>query len=190
MCPPVVVVALAAAAAAAGSQVVSAISAKQQGNYEQAAYQQRAAQEGNAAQVDQQQAERQQLLQGRHIAAVQGQQMLAASANGVSANFGTAAQDVSDTATLGNEDMNQLYQQAYQTRVGHDIAISNDLASGNAAKSRGDAAFASGMLGAVSSALGGAKQYAQINSPDGGLGNATGGNKTTSMSDSKSTWGV
>jgi hypothetical protein len=157
MCGPAAVIGLGVASAGLGMfaniQRANAQAQAAQGNINL---------ERDAAQQDQQNAAQAALARYRQIAQVQGMQRAAAAANGVSVDYGTAADQVGDTAMLGNEDVANLYRQAAATQRGHDVAIANYEGQISAAKSAKTMAIAQGMLGMGSSVLGGVTQYTNL----------------------------
>jgi hypothetical protein len=95
MCAPVLPL-IAAGVAAVGSGI-KAISAAGQARAAAQVADANAVAERNAAQQDQENTRQATLKQYREIARVKGQQTVAAAANGVSTDFGTAADVVGDT---------------------------------------------------------------------------------------------
>jgi hypothetical protein len=89
--------------------------------------------ERNAAQQDQENTRQAALKQYREIARVKGQQTVAAAANGVSTDFGTAADVVSDTNMLGREDIANIYRQGDNQLKSHDVNVANYGAQASAA---------------------------------------------------------
>jgi hypothetical protein len=115
--------------------------------------------ERNAAQQDQENTRQAALKQYREIARVKGQQTVAAAANGVSTDFGTAADVVSDTNMLGREDIANIYRQGDNQLKSHDVNVANYGAQASAAGSQASNALVSGAFDMGSSILGGVTQY-------------------------------
>ncbi len=163
---------------------ISTTSAMNQARAQAAAADANAAAESNAAQIGQQNMRDAALQQYRQMAAVSGEQNVAAAANGDATGYGTAANALNDTHILGQENLARIYTQGNQNLIGSDIAVANDLAQAAAARSRGSGALVGGLFnmgtgllngslntgsssaassasaGGFASALGGASQYA------------------------------
>ncbi|PTR05687.1 hypothetical protein C8K11_12717 [Novosphingobium sp. GV055] len=157
MCAPALPI-IAAGMAVAGT-AVKTISAMQQATVQARVADANAAAERDAAQQDQQNAQQAALQRYREIARVKGQQAVAAAANGVSLDFGTAADVVSDTDMLGREDVANIYRQGSNTLRSHDINAANYGAQANAARASRTNALISGALDMGSTVLGTASQY-------------------------------
>ncbi|WP_174544818.1 hypothetical protein [Novosphingobium capsulatum] len=158
MCGPAALP-IAAAALSVGAGAMKTISAVQQANVQAKVADANANYERDAAQQDQENARQAALKQYREIARVKGQQQVAAAANGVSLDFGTAADAVSDTDLLGREDVANIYRQGDNALRGHDINIANYETQANAARSAKTNALISGAFDMGSSVLQGATQY-------------------------------
>ncbi|WP_420382033.1 hypothetical protein [Novosphingobium sp.] len=182
MCAPII-----AAGLGAVGTGISTISAMNQARAQAAAANANAAAESNAAQIGQQNMRDAALQQYRQMAAVSGEQNLTAAANGDAIGYGTAANALKDTQTLGQENLARIYAQGNQNLMGSDIAVSNDLGQAAAARNRSTAALVGGLInlgsglvsagtsgglsagfggtggglasGSMSTALGGASQY-------------------------------
>lgn len=157
MCGPVLPIA--AAALAVGGSAMKTISAVQQANTQAKVADANAAYEREAAQQDQENTRQAALKQYREIARVKGQQQVAAAANGVSLDFGTAADVVSDTDLLGREDVANIYRQGDNTLRSHDINAANYDTQANAARAAKTNAIISGVFDMGSSVLGAASQF-------------------------------
>jgi hypothetical protein len=94
----------------------------------------------------------------REIGQTKGEQVAAMAANGVDLNFGSAVDVQKDTAAVGAEDINQIYKAGNERTKGFEINAWNyrTQAAGNRAKAKG--AVMQGLMGGLSSALGGASQ--------------------------------
>ena len=104
----------------------------------------------------------------RKIAALKGQQRVAAAANGVSLDFGTAADLLADTEGLGREDIQRIYESGNQRLRGHDINASNFMGEASAQRQAGKGALIKGVLDMGSTVLGGVKQYNDLQNKRGG----------------------
>lgn len=156
MCDPVTIGAIALTAA---SQGLSALQANGQAQYRAKIAERNAALEREAGQQAQQNMRDEAQAKYREIAKIKGQQRVAAGANGVAIDFGTAADVQADTTALGSEDVKRIYDKGNQALRGADIGASNYVAEANAARSAGKAALVKGVLDMGSSVLGGASQY-------------------------------
>jgi hypothetical protein len=162
MCAPVLPL-IAAGVAAVGSGI-KAISAAGQARAAAQVADANAVAERNAAQQDQENTRQATLKQYREIARVKGQQTVAAAANGVSTDFGTAADVVSDTNMLGREDIANIYRQGDNQLKSHDVNVANYGAQASAARSQASNALVSGAFDMGSSILGGVTQYNKMKS--------------------------
>ena len=126
-----------------------------------------AAMERNAAQDEMQNTREQALTRYREIARVKGQQRVAAAANGVGLDFGTASDVVADTDMLGREDVGRIYKAGNNAVKSRDINASNYTAEANMARSQKTGAIVGGVADFGSTVLGGAKQYMKIKAGQG-----------------------
>lgn len=163
MCGPPALAAAAAAAAVIGTGV-SALQANAQAQYQArvAERNQDLAAEAARREIEATQTERQEHY--RRVAALKGQQRVAAAANGVSVDFGTAADVLDDTEMLSREDVRRINQRGADRVRGFDIEASNFGAEANASRSAGRAALVGGALKMVSQGLGGFSQYSDLKS--------------------------
>lgn len=166
MCDPATLT-LAATATAAVSSVTGTVMAVQQANMKRDLAERNAAMERNAAQEEMQNTRDQALARYREIAKVKGQQRLAAAANGVGLDFGTASDVAADTEMLGREDVGRIYKAGNNAVKSRDIAASNYGAEANMARSQKTGAIVGGVADFGSTVLGGAKQYAKIKAGQG-----------------------
>lgn len=167
MCGPAALP-IAAAALAVGATAMKTVSAVQQATVQARVADANAVAERNAAQQDQENTRQAAMRQYREIARVKGQQQVAAAANGVSLDFGTAADVVSDTDLVGREDIANIYRSGDNTLKGHDVNWANYRAQANAARSARTNAIIGGAMELGSSVLGSATQYGQMKSQFGG----------------------
>lgn len=163
MCAPV-----AAAALAVAATTLKTVSAMQQATVQARVADANAAAERNAAQQDQENTRQAALRQYREIARVKGQQQVAAGANGVSLDFGTPADVVSDTNMLGREDIANIYRSGDNALRSHDVNTANYVTQANAARSQRTNALIGGVLDVGSTVLGGASQYQAMQGQFGG----------------------
>lgn len=161
MCDPVTLT-IAATAAMAASQGVGALQANSQANYRAKIADRNATLEREAGVQAQQNMRDEAQAKYREIAKIKGQQRVAAGANGVAIDFGTAGDVQADTQAMGSEDVNRIYQKGNQERRGRDIGASNFVAEANASRSAGKAALVKGVFDMGSTVLGGASQYKKL----------------------------
>jgi len=161
MCGPAALVAAGAVVSAVGS-VYGGMAANAQGKYQQRVAEANAANERENIRLEQERGAREALLHYRKVAQLKGQQRAAAAANGVSTDFGTAQDIVTDTNTLAREDARNIYGQTFQNVRGMDRTVSNFRAEGRAARAAGKGALIGSFFEAGSTLLGGAAQYKKM----------------------------
>ena len=161
MCGPAALVAAGAVVSAVGS-VYGGMVANAQGKYQQRVAEANAANERENIRLEQERGAREALLHYRKVAQLKGQQRAAAAANGVSTDFGTAQDIVTDTNTLAREDARNIYGQTFQNVRGMDRTVSNFRAEGRAARAAGKGALIGSFFEAGSTLLGGAAQYKKM----------------------------
>lgn len=159
MCAPAATLALIGAGLSAASAGYGAIMASNQAKAQAKVAESNAAMERNAAQEEMQNTREQALARYREVAKVKGQQRVAAAANGVGLDFGTAADVVADTDMLGREDVGRIYKAGANAVKSRDIAASNYMAQANQARSQATGALVGGALDFGSTVLSGASQY-------------------------------
>lgn len=159
MCDPVTL-SIAATAVTTASSIMSGIGASQQANYAARIGDQNARLANDQAKdsIDNTNIEAQRRY--RQLAQTQGQQQAAMAANGVDLNFGSPTDVQKDTAATGAEDIAQLYKAGYQRTRGFDIDGWNYRSQAAADRARARGAMLQGIMGGLSSALGGASQVA------------------------------
>jgi len=162
MCLPVAALAIAGAALGGIGTMVSAIQSSAASNYKAQIEDRNAQIEHEAANQEQENTRLAALDHYRKVAQLKGQQIVGAAANGVSTDFGTAADNVSDTEMLAAEDVNRLYKQGAQNVRAHDIGAWNNVAQANADRAAASGALISGAFGAASTVLSGASQYQRL----------------------------
>lgn len=161
MCGPPAL-ALAAAGLAAAGAMASGVSQASNLRYQAKVATRNAALENQQSldAIQRGQLERVQL--DRKYSQLQGQQQAAMAANGIDADFGSAAQVANDTAMLRNEDAASLYKNQDTEIKGHDINASNYRGEATAKRQAATGAIVSAAFGAGSSILGGAQQYSRL----------------------------
>lgn len=138
------------------------VMAYQQGQAQAKLADRNAAMERNAAQEEMANTRTAALARYREIAKIKGQQRVAAAANGVGLDFGTAADIVGDTDMLGREDVGRIYQAGNNAVKSRDIAASNFSAQASMARSQATGALVGGVLDMGSTVLSGASQYEKM----------------------------
>lgn len=161
MCPPAALAVAAAAVSAIGS-VVGGFAAKAQSNFQAKVAEANAANERENIELEKAKANREALLHYRKVAQFKGQQRVAAAANGVSTDFGTAQDIVTDTNTLSREDVGNIYGQSFQNVRGMDRTVSNFVGEARAAKARGKGALIGSFFEAGGTLLSGASQFKKL----------------------------
>lgn len=166
MCAPPVIAAAAAVVSMAGT-AMSAMQANATAKYEAKVAERNAALEREAGLQEEKATQDAARAHYRKVAQLKGRQRLAAAANGVSADFGTAADVQADTEMLSREDVRRLYEDGNNRRKSRDIRASNYMGEANAARQRGKAALIGGAFKMASTALGGAQQFGALKSGGG-----------------------
>lgn len=161
MCDPLTLTVAATAVATAG-QGMSALQQASQAKYQARVAERNAALENEAARVEQENTRTEALAHYRRVAALKGQQRVTAAANGVSLDFGSAADVIDDTDMLAREDVNRIYSQGYERSRGFEINASNQRAQALASRAEAKNAIVSGAFNMASTALGGATQYSKM----------------------------
>lgn len=163
MCDPLTLTVAATAVTAIGTGV-SAIQQSNMASYRAQVDQRNAQIERDAANQENENTRLAALDHYRKVAQLKGQQVAGAAANGVSTDFGTAADAVSDTDMLANEDVNRIYKQGFQNTRSRDIAAWNNMAQASADNSAASGALINGAFGIGSTVLNGASQYGKLKS--------------------------
>lgn len=160
MCPPVI--AAAAAGVSAIGTVIGGVTAMQQGKYRARVAERNAEIEREQIVLEQERGRREALNHYRKVAQLKGQQRAAAAANGVSTNFGTAADIITDTNMMAREDVANIYGQTNENVKDRDRRASNFMGEASSSRSAGRSALVGSLFQAGSTALGGASQYKQL----------------------------
>lgn len=168
MCAPAATLALVAAGLSAAATGYGAIMKAQQANAEAKIAERNAALERNAVQDEIQNTREQALARYREVAKIKGQQRLAAAANGVGLDFGTAADVVADTDMLGREDVQRIYTAGDRAVRSRDINAANYMGQANMARAQATGALVTGALDMGSTILSGASQYKKLKASQGG----------------------
>jgi hypothetical protein len=183
MCPPVI--AAAAAAVSVVSSVTAGIGQAQQYRYQANIAQQNAhiaeGQAHDAILNTNLEAQR----RARETAQTSGAQQAAMAANGVDLNFGSAVDVQKDTAMIGAEDMAQIYKGGNELAKSHEINAFNYRSQAAADRAKAKGAMFQGIMGGISSALGGASQISGM----GGFGKGGGGGVRSTMGAASSAGG-
>lgn len=161
MCEPVTLLAVSTAVAAAG-QGFAALQSASASRYEARVADRNAALENEAAFRETENTRTAALAHYRRVAQLKGEQRVAQAANGVSLDFGSAADVAGDTDMLAREDTQRIYDQGAEAVRGFDINASNYRATARAARHAAKGALIKGALDMGSTALGGAQQYAKM----------------------------
>lgn len=161
MCGPPAL-ALAAAGMAMVGQGVQALQANASARYQAKIADRNAALEREAGLREEKATQDNLRAHYRRVAQLKGRQRVAAAANGVSVEFGTAADVLADTDMLASEDARRILDDGYNRRRGRDIAASNYVSQAQASRQAGKGALVAGAFSAASTALGGARQYAAL----------------------------
>lgn len=98
----------------------------------------------------------------RRVAQLKGEQRVAQAANGVSLDFGSAADVADDTEMLAREDARRLYDQGAEKVRGFDIRASNYRASARGSRAAAKGAVIKGAFDMAGTALNAATQYSKM----------------------------
>jgi hypothetical protein len=158
MCDPATLAIVTGVVASAGT-IYGGMAANAQGKYQQDVAEQNAAIERENVKMEQERGSREAMLLYRRVAQLRGQQRVTAAANGVSTDFGTAADLDADTSMMAREDVANIYGQTNQNVTGMDRNISNFVGEGRAARTRGKAALVGSVFEAGATMLGAGSQY-------------------------------
>lgn len=161
MCDPVTLTIAGTAAAAAGT-VVKTVNAANRATYEARVADSNAklasAQAADAAERGKLEAQR---VMGRNSQLL-GRQRAAAAANGIEVDFGSSADVLGDTETIGRNEVATTYRNSEREMQGFDINASNYQAKARGARAARGAAIVEGAFDFGSTILSGAKQVGQI----------------------------
>jgi hypothetical protein len=161
VCDPATLAISAAAVSSIGT-VIGGFTARAQANYQAKVATANAANERENIRLEQERGQREAQLHYRKVAQLKGQQRAAAAANGVSTDFGTAQDIVTDTNTLAREDARNIYGQTFQNVRGMDRTVANFVGEARAKKAAGKGALIGSFFEAGSTLLGGAGQYKNL----------------------------
>jgi len=148
---------------------LSAAQSASQMKYQARVAERNASLENEAARVEQENTRTEALAHYRRVAALKGQQRVTAAANGVSLDFGSAADVADDTDMLAREDVTRIYEQGSQRSRGFEINASNERAQARSARAGAKNAIVSGIFDMGSTALSGATQYSKLKAGREGL---------------------
>lgn len=160
MCDPGTLMIAATVASVAGAGLQGA-QAQAQGKYQQRVADRNAELANEAAIQEAERTQDEARAHYRRVAALKGQQRVAAAANGVTVDYGTAATVLDDTDLLADEDLGRIYDAGAERQRGFDIEAANFKNQGQAARQAGNGALVGSVFNAGSTALGGAAQYSR-----------------------------
>lgn len=161
MCEPATL-AIAAAAVTAAGQGYAALQSAAASRYEARVADQNAKLENEAAFRETENTKTAALAHYRRVAQLKGEQRVAQAANGVSLDFGSAADVAADTDMLAREDAQRIYDTGAENVRGFDISASNYRSSAKASRFAAKGAIVKGAFDMASTALGGATQYSKM----------------------------
>ena len=152
---------IASTAVSALGSIAGGMQAQAQGRYQAQIAKQNAALANEAAAREAERTQDEARDHYRRVAALKGQQRVAAAANGVTVDYGTAATVLDDTDLMANEDLRRIYGRGAEAQRGFDIEAANFNSQAQASRQRGDGALVGSFFEAGSTALGGASQYSR-----------------------------
>lgn len=161
ICEPTTLV-LAATAVTAASQGYAALQSAAASRYEARVATQNAKLEYEAAHREDENTKTAALAHYRRVAQLKGEQRIAQAANGVSLDFGSAADVAADTDLLAREDAKRIYDQGAEAVRGFDVSAANYRSSAKASRFAATGALVKGGLDMASTALSGASQYSTM----------------------------
>lgn len=162
MCAPPLIIAAGAAALATAGQAVSTISAVRQSNFEARVADRNAQMERQSAQDAIERGRVEDARYQKQLSQRMGAQRAALAANGIDLSFGSAADFLTDTAVIGQEDSATIRENAMRETRGFEISAANYQGQASAARSRATGQAIGGALSTVSTALGGAQQFQKM----------------------------
>lgn len=168
MCVPAAALPLMAAISGGLAAVgggIGALQAASQARYQAKIADRNAALEREAGQQELENTRQAAMATYRKASQVKGAQRVAAAANGVALDFGTAGDVQADTNMLVAEDVQRIYEQGAQNRRGRDIGASNYMAEAGAQRQAASGALVKGVFDFGSTVLGSASQYARLKGP-------------------------
>jgi hypothetical protein len=161
MCDPATLAITAAVVSSAGSLYGGAV-ANAQAKYQASVAEANAVNERENIRLEGERSNREMLLHYRKVAQLKGQQRVAAAANGVSTDFGTAQDIVTDTNMLAREDAQNYLGQSFQNVRGMDRNVSNFVGEARAQRAAGKGAMIGAAFDAAGTMLGGVSQYGKL----------------------------
>ncbi|ALC13836.1 hypothetical protein [Sphingopyxis sp. 113P3] len=161
MCEPATL-ALAAAAVTAAGQGYAALQSAAASRYEARVADRNAKLENEAAFRASENTKTEALAHYRRVAQLKGEQRVAQAANGVSLDFGSAADVAADTDLLAREDAKRIYDQGAEAVRGFDISAANYRSSAKASRFAAKGAIVKGAFDMASTALNAASQYSKM----------------------------
>lgn len=161
MCEPTTLV-LAATAVTMAGQGYAALQSAAASKYEARVADRNAKLDSEAAFRETENTKTAALAHYRRVAQLKGEQRVAQAANGVSLDFGSAADVAADTDMLAREDAQRIYDQGAEKTRGFDISAANYRSSARASRFAAKGALVKGAFDMASTALGGATQYSKM----------------------------
>lgn len=159
MCAPLPLIAAGLSAVGTG---VGALQANAQARYQAKIAEQNASMEREAAEQSILNTQEEALAHYRKVGALKGAQRARAAGNGVSIDYGTAADVLADTDLLAREDVSRIYKQGNQRTRGFEIAAANYMGEASAQRQAGAGALVKGAFDMGSTVLSGAAQYNKL----------------------------
>lgn len=153
---------------AALSTGMGALQAHAQAGYQAKIAERNAALERESAQQSILNTQEERVQHYRQVAALKGQQRVAAAANGVALDFGTAADVLADTDMFSREDVARINKRGFERLRGFDINASNYMGEASAQRQAGKGALMKGAFDVGSTVLGGVSQYNDLQAKRGG----------------------
>lgn len=162
MCIDPVTMAATAAVVATVSQGVSTVAAVRQSRFEGRVAERNAAMDRESARDTMERGRVEEARYQQQLSQRMGSQRAALAANGIDLSFGSAADFLTDTAVIGQEDAAAIRENAMRETRGYEISATNYQGQASAARSRATGQAIGGALSTFSTALGGAQQYKRV----------------------------
>lgn len=177
MCDPVTltVLTVAATVVTAGSQIYAGAAANAQAKYEGKIADRNAKYEREAGADAMNRRNIEQMRHWRRVSQMMGNQRAQMAGQGLDIEFGSPADIIDDTLTIGKEDSQTINENFAKEIKGYDINAANYTMQGRAARARGKAAMTGALLSATGTILGGASQIGRMNANFGAPGGGGGG---------------
>jgi len=165
MCDPVTltVLTVAATVVTAGSQIYAGAAANAQAKYEGKIADRNAKYEREAGADAMNRRNIEQMRHWRRVSQMMGNQRAQMAGQGLDIEFGSPAEIIDDTLTIGKEDSQTINENFAKEIKGYDINAANYTMQGRAARARGKAAVVGSLMSATGTILGGASQIGRMN---------------------------